>query len=388
VVENTEDKEPHGIRYVAVYSDQLADQDDDIDLKELVAVFLKNRKLVFRFTAFFFLFGIIYAIISPVEYEAETRLMPEYAREDGGISIIQSLGGLFGLGEISTYAGSSDAIRVELYPDITASLPVLFNILDARVYSTKHKTTTTLRNYFLQHRSGVFKGYINELSDSFPRISGFLTPQSREWDELFTELNHTIQYLTVDDYYLIDELRSRIKTSLDNKSGLLTITVRMPEPLISATVAALVLQLLTEYVVDYRLEKLLLEKQFLLERMLASREKYYSIQYELAEMKDSNMNISSARALSEIERLQNEYNGAYDLYSVLLLQLEQVRIKVQEETPVFKVLDPVIIPIEKASPRVFLILITFTIFGFIIAVIVIFGKSVLYSERNQLTNHS
>ena len=52
---------------------------------------------------------------------------------------------------------------------------------------------------------------------------------------------------------------------------------------------------------------------------------------------------------TEQERLQNDMSLAYQVYSQVANQLQVARAKVQEEKPVFAVVEPAVIPLEASS---------------------------------------
>ncbi len=50
------------------------------------------------------------------------------------------------------------------------------------------------------------------------------------------------------------------------------------------------------------------------------------------------------------QRLQSEYELAFTLYNTLARRLQEAKIQVQEETPVFRVHEPAIVPSRPAEP--------------------------------------
>lgn len=58
--------------------------------------------------------------------------------------------------------------------------------------------------------------------------------------------------------------------------------------------------------------------------------------------------MQSVRA--EQERLQNDMSLAYQVYSQVANQLQVARAKVQEEKPVFAVVEPAVVPLEPSGP--------------------------------------
>jgi LPS O-antigen subunit length determinant protein (WzzB/FepE family) len=67
----------------------------------------------------------------------------------------------------------------------------------------------------------------------------------------------------------------------------------------------------------------------------------------------------------------------------LATQLEQAKIKVKEETPVFTVLEPVKVPVDKSSPKRLLVLASSLIIGFIVGACTIFLSQVISKFRIQ-----
>jgi uncharacterized protein involved in exopolysaccharide biosynthesis len=70
----------------------------------------------------------------------------------------------------------------------------------------------------------------------------------------------------------------------------------------------------------------------------------------------------------ELMLLQSEYDLAYGVYSELAKQLETQELKVKEDTPIFTILQPVFVPLEKTGPNRALILIIYTFLGFVLSI--------------------
>ena len=80
-----------------------------------------------------------------------------------------------------------------------------------------------------------------------------------------------------------------------------------------------------------------------------------------AKYTDANKNVVLNSTKAEAQRLQQEMNLAYQVYSQVATQLEGARIKVQQDKPVFAVLEPVTVPYKKSAPSKAKILIVFTL---------------------------
>lgn len=86
---------------------------------------------------------------------------------------------------------------------------------------------------------------------------------------------------------------------------------------------------------------------------------------------------------NELQRLEAEYNFAFNIYTELAKQLEQAKLQVSKDTPVFSIIEPVTVPAEKSAPKRPLILIIFTFIGLVVALGIVFGTSTLRGLREE-----
>ncbi|MDE5421898.1 hypothetical protein L3073_06735 [Ancylomarina sp. DW003] len=120
------------------------------------------------------------------------------------------------------------------------------------------------------------------------------------------------------------------------------------------------------------------------EERYAEKEAAFTVaQNKLARFRDQNKNVSSAMAQTQIERLQSEFSMASSVYTELAKQLETQKIQVKEDTPVFTIIEPVVVPFERSKPKRAMILIIWTFLGGIVGVGMVFGKEFLGSVRKQ-----
>ena len=91
---------------------------------------------------------------------------------------------------------------------------------------------------------------------------------------------------------------------------------------------------------------------------------------------DSHDNIILQSVRTEQERLQNDMSLAYQVYSQVASQLQVARAKVQEEKPVFAVIEPAVVPLYPSGVSRKAYVLTF---AFLSVCIVIFWK--LFGEN-------
>ncbi len=143
----------------------------------------------------------------------------------------------------------------------------------------------------------------------------------------------------------IEALKKKILASVDKKTSMTTVSVTLQNPKVAAVVADSVVRKLQEYIIDYRTTKAK-EDCLYLERLFKERQQeYYDAQKKYADYMDSHDNIILQSVRAEQERLQNDMSLAYQVYSQVANQLQVARAKVQEEKPVFAVVEPAVIPL-------------------------------------------
>ncbi len=345
-----------------------AKNNDQIDLVELVQVVWKNKRYVLKVAGICMIFGLIIALISKTEYESSCRLLPESS--DGISASLGGLGGLAGLAgfDLSSLGATSGVLTPELYPEIVYSQPFLDSLINTPVYFERMDTTISSFIYFKEVESPSLFKLVMEYTFGLPKkIFG-----SSE-DEKLNDYN-LIRY-SKDDWEIIEDYKDRIVVFVSPKTGTIGVSVMMPDPVASAFLAELLVDRLTESVINYKIEKSQINLEFVEERFEEAKVAYELSQEQLANFTDKNRNIANSIVQNEYERLQNELDIAFEVYKGLATQLEQAKIKVKEETPVFTVLHPVQIPSEKAKPKRALIVVLSVFAGMIIGISIVLFKS-------------
>ena len=157
----------------------------------------------------------------------------------------------------------------------------------------------------------------------------------------------------------------------------------MPEVLAAAEMTQKAQKLLQQYIINFKIQKSSEQLKFINERYTEKEEIFKKAQQELASFKDENQFVNSSLANINLMLLQTNYNLAYEVYSGLAKQLETQQIQVKEDTPVFTIINPVSVPIEKAKPNRPMILIIWTFLGCVLGFGIVYLRSVLVSVKEK-----
>ncbi|MDD3108676.1 MAG: GNVR domain-containing protein, partial [Alistipes sp.] len=169
--------------------------------------------------------------------------------------------------------------------------------------------------------------------------------------------------LTKEQSEVIRCLNDWIAVSVDKKTGVITASTTAQDPVIAATVADSLVNKLQEYIYTYRTEKAVRDLKFTQELYNEAKEKYYEAQRRYAYASDANTYVAKKAAAVELVRLQNEQQLTFSIYNQMAQQLEQAKVKVQEQTPCVTIIEPASVPVKKSNASKVMILGAFIFLG-------------------------
>ena len=316
------------------------DEELEIDLMDLLRKVIGIRKKIYKAVGIGLVIGVIIAISIPKQYTVEVTLSPEMGNNKGG-----SLSGLAAsfLGSGVTMGDGTDALNASLSADIVSSTPFLLELSNMKV-PVSGSEEISLSSY-LNEESSPWWGYVI----GFPGmvIDGVKLLFIEDEDESVSsnEVSRGTIELSKKEFQKIESLKRKIAASVDKKISMTTISVTLQSPKVAAVVADSVVNKLQEYIIDYRTSKSK-EDCLYLEKLFKERQQeYYEAQKKYADYMDSHDNIILQSVRTKQERLQNDMSLAYQVYSQVASQLQVARAKVQEEKPVFAIVEPAVVPL-------------------------------------------
>lgn len=360
-------------------TDPKAEDDDkvlEITLTDIVVFLKRSRRTIFLSAIVGALFGALYALSKPNVYTAQVTVMPEIqGKGTGGLGSLGSLAGLAGVSLDNL--GGQDAIRPELYPTILQSVPFALDLLKQPVYSQKLKSRTTLQEFV---KRVAREGFISRFLNLF---AGADIAEDTEEKSDPKNYSQALQ-VTKEQDELIKVVQGSVTATYDKKTGIIAIVAIEPDPVVAATVARLSLEYLTTYITTYRTEKARKQVDFLVQQVEDSQKRYKATEYALSSYRDRNRSLFLNTAKIDEQRLQADYLLAQSVYTDLSKQLEQAKIKVQEETPIFKTLEPPTVPLRKSGPKRTIMVGVFCIVGALISIALLLVRYITRRPRTRL----
>lgn len=311
----------------------------EIDWMDILRRIYSIRKTLYKAAGVGVVLGIIIALSIPKQYTVTVTLSPEMGGDAKGGGLASLASSFLGGGASS----SPDALNATLAPDIVASTPFILELFNTRVQTLDGELDTTLVAYLDEQKTPWFSYIIKAPGMAIGAIKSLFSEEA----DTVTTLNPF--QLTPIEAGKVASIKQSMTAEVDKKTAMTTISVTLQDAKVTAIVADSVVAKLQQYIIDYRIKKAKEDCAYLEELYKERQQEYYDAQSKYAHYFDSNRNIALQSVRAEQERLQNDMNLAYQVYSQVAQQLQVARAKIQEEKPVFAVVEPATVPLEPSG---------------------------------------
>ena len=338
-------------------------EEDSIDIIALLKTVWNGKKIIIKTTAVFFIIGCIVALLSPTVYTSETTFVPQTS--DQNSSSTKGLGSLASLAGINLNAEASSSIdnyiSPMLYSRITESNEFLITLLNENIIKL-NGNQLSLKDYLLEDE-GWFNfnpiGFIKKYT-----IGLFKTDNN---EVINSEIAERYNFISDEDFSLINSLRSKFLVETVEKDGYIKVFGYDKDALISTQITTLATKLLQSRIIALRTNKIKAQLIFSKEQYDLKKVEFEKLQNKLAEFKDSNKNISTAKFMAELQKLESEYQLQQNILTNLASEYNNNKIKLNKDTPIFSVLDEVSVPNERSEPKRILIALIWVFLGVVLS---------------------
>ncbi|MCE7058641.1 Wzz/FepE/Etk N-terminal domain-containing protein [Dyadobacter sp. CY343] len=321
----------------------------EIHLSDIIG-FFKRYIILLILTGFIaVILGYFASFLITKKYTASTILLPEYS---SGRSSFFSLA----VGGSSTEGTGN--LTPDLYPNVLQSTSFGEYLVKQPITTESGQKFATLKDYLRRDTTVSFMSRVK----SFFSFSKPAPASTKAVPKVTFEGGGILNYSS-QEQGLISGAKSLVSASIEQKNGLISIESELPDPVVAAVLVEASRIYLVDYVEDFRTAKLKQQLAFLSSRVNESKTRVRNAEYALQSYRDRNRNAFLNVARIEEQRLQSDYTLAQSIYSDLVVKLEQAKIKVKEERPVFKVLEPTKVPLNPSSPNRVAIALLFAVFA-------------------------
>ena len=357
------------------------EEEQEIDLMEYARKLWESRKTLLIASGIAAVLGVVIALTTPRQYTVTVTLAPESGKSGGGS--LSGIASMLGMGGFSM-GSDADALNVMLYPNIVSSTPFILDLMDTPVKTIdEEQPDTTLTGYLTEYTKKSLMGTV--ISLPFKAIGGVISLFKAEEPEVTGPGTIDPFQLTKDQAKIAEGIKKHIVANVDKKTGITTVSVTMQDPMVAAMLTDTVLLKLKQHITKYRVSKAEDDCKYWENLNNQRRDEYYAKQKEYAEYVDANKNVVLQSVQIEQERLQNDMQLAYQVYSNVATQLQMARAKVQEAKPVFVIVEPASVPLQASgTSRAMTVIGTIFLIVAGTAVWILFGKDFLSQLKNGL----
>lgn len=357
------------------------EKEQEIDLMEYARKLWESRKTLLIASGIAAVLGVVIALTTPRQYTVTVTLAPESGKSGGGS--LSGIASMLGMGGFSM-GSDADALNVMLYPNIVSSTPFILDLMDTPVKTIdEEQPDTTLTGYLTEYTKKSLMSTV--ISLPFKAIGGVISLFKAEEPEVTGPGTIDPFQLTKDQSKIAEGIKKLIVANVDKKTGITTVSVTMQDPMVAAMLTDTVLLKLKQYITKYRVSKAEDDCKYWENLNNQRRDEYYAKQKEYAEYVDANKNVVLQSVQIEQERLQNDMQLAYQVYSNVATQLQMARAKVQEAKPVFAIVEPASVPLKTSgTSRAMTVIGTIFLIVAGTAVWILFGKDFLSQLKKGL----
>ncbi|ASB49428.1 Wzz/FepE/Etk N-terminal domain-containing protein [Alkalitalea saponilacus] len=359
---------------------------DKVDLLALLKNVWLGRKIVVSIMVFFVITGLFIALFSPVKYSSGAILLPqvEGQKDLGQISNLASLAGV----NLASMFGEAEGIPPDLYPNIVGSYPFLHELMSTKFKFKNFDEPLTLYQYKKEEGNRGVLRLVRRYTIRLPWTikDAIFPPKDIIYEIESSEADGEIVIVGKETLGHMEDVFGAISVEVSTRTGLVYVSVLHEDPFASAQIAKRTVELLQQYIIEYRTKQVSENLKFVEMRFNEVQQQFNNIQKELYQFRDAHRNYVEERISLRFHQLNDEYLLMQSVHQGLAQQLEQARLAVKKETPAFSIIEPVKVPVEKSSPRRAVIMIVSVLLGGVTGFITLYGIIVYYNFKKLWLN--
>jgi uncharacterized protein involved in exopolysaccharide biosynthesis len=331
--------------------------DNEIDLIDLVKKIYNKKTLVLKISFIAGLIGILVSITKTNYYTSSTTFIPQLnsgikSSNSSPISGLASLAGI-NMGGIN----SASEFPPSLYPSIVNGVPFKLDLLSS---------------------------YINIDLDTLT-INDYYTKSQRDSQNIEKNFNRNRIYsISESDELLFNKISNNLVLILNEKEGSITLSYSDKDKRVAAQIARITKDLLQDQIINFKNQSSKEVLDFTIKQYNEKKNSFELLQDQTAIFIDKNQNISSSLYQNKLNRLESDLELSRSVLLQLASQVEQAKLQLNKDTPVFTTIHPVTVPYTKSGPFRTKIVISYFMIGFILSIAYILMRDVIVSTLNHI----
>lgn len=338
-------------------------ESDQMSLLDVLVALANRKHIVIVTTLSFTIFGVVYSLVVAEEYTTKAKVVREAQQEAQNLGSIGGLGALQGLG--INLGGAGSGLSTTAFPNVLQSREVRLAVVQDTFYFPDLDRSMRYIDYV--NRPPGFVATILRYTVRLPwTIKGALfdgSPQRTDTGSTSASGTTVPTLPSKEVNGALESLEGKYSVSVDNESGLMTISVTTGDPRLSTEITNSLIHHFTNRVREIRTQKVTERLKFVRERFQEAEEELETVEEELAQFLERNQNPTTAYLQFQRDRLQRQVTFKEQLYSEIQSQLTKTRLELQRRQPVLTVVENPVPPLQRSWPSRTMIVIVSVIFG-------------------------
>jgi len=338
-------------------------EEDQIDIIAILKTLWNGKKLILITTILFFVIGCIVALLSPVVYTSQTTFIPQVSEDQmstskGSLGSLASLAGI----NLSQASSTSDSyLSPLLYTKIANSDEFSLKLIEEELISLNGDKFSVKQYMLPDDTNSSFKliGFIKKYT-----IGLFLKNDNELKSK---ETVNGYNFISQEEFGLAKSFKEKFSIVLNQKEGYIEVIASDKDAFISTQLVKIVTKNLQSRIIELRTNKIKERLEYSKNLYEEKQVEFDILQNNVADFKDSNKNISTARFMSELQKLESEYQLQQNILMNLASEYNNNKIKLNKDTPIFSVIDEVSVPNQRSEPKRSLIAIISMFLGIVLS---------------------
>lgn len=344
-----------------------------IDIGAIFRTIWQRRKVFYIVLPVTFVLACAFILCVPRYYRVEVKLAPEVQSSTPSTSLM-ALASTFGFDVGSMM--SRDAIYPVLYPDIVSSANFLVKLFDMPVTTIDEEYSATYYQYIVEKKRYPFwkrwKGKLKKLLSSDDVVSN--NKQRNRSSSDGSDID--VFWLSENQKGVVAVMKENIQCDVDKKTDVVTITVSDQDPLICALLADSVCAALQSFITEYRTSKARVDMLYYKNVMDSAYKEYLHESERYTRYIDGHKDLSLEKYRVEAQNLESEMQIKFSAYTSFQKQYMATQARIQENTPMFTVMQSAIVPLRPAGPKRMIFVLAMLIFATLVTVTVVCWKQI------------
>ena len=356
--------------------DNATSQQEEFDIVWLIAYLWGKARTIACIIGGCVVAAIVIYACRPKVFTSKAAILPVMESSGSNLGGLKGLASMAGVNIGSMGSTGAATITPDLYTEVVTSTPALLEIMERvpLTWATPADTVMTLYEHMKADTLMTIGRSLKKYTIGLPGVimtairgekpeAEFVEPQNDDFSRVPKPI-----VLDKGRKRCAEWLRDRIEVSPDEETSLVRISAEGETPEQSAELATAVMQQIQTTITEYATSSAKKTLNFLQVRYDETMKEFTESRQEFFAYRDRHRDYVEERTSVERQQLEDKYNMNYSLLQTLQTELEKSRMELLAETPVFSVVEPVVQPEKKSSPKLLLHLIGGIMVGFVVSV--------------------